>query len=101
VGVDDPAEAGGRGLERVLPRRGVELAVLTADERLRQSIGVVHEVEGEPPLYAEVALVREVLVLRGHLHDVLRLGIEVEVDLATDAAERARRPHLLEFALRA
>jgi hypothetical protein len=59
----------------------------------------VHEVEREAALHAEVALVREVLVLRGDLDDVLRLRVEVEVDLAADAAERAGGAHLLELAL--
>ena len=77
----------------------MELAVLAAHEWLREPVRVVHEVEREPPLDAEVPLVREVLVLRGDLDDVLRLGIEVQVDLAADAAERAGRPHLLERAL--
>ena len=51
----------------------MELAVLAPDERLRQPVGVMDEVEGEAALDAEVALVREVLVLRGDLDDVLRL----------------------------
>ena len=77
----------------------MQLAVLAADERLGQPVGVVDEVEREAALDAEVPLVREVLVLRRDLDDVLRLRVEVEVDLAADAAERARRPHLLERAL--
>ncbi len=77
----------------------MQLAVVAANERLGQAVGVVDEVEGEAPLDAEIPLVREVLVLRGDLDDVLRLRVEVEVDLAADSAERARRPHLLERAL--
>ena len=77
----------------------MQLAVLAADERLRQTVRVVDEVEGEAALDAEVALVREVLRLGRHLDDVLRLRIEVEVDLTADAAEGAGRPHLLELAL--
>src|SRR5262249_51899884 len=57
------------------------------------------EVEGEAALHAEVAVVRHVLRVRGDLDDALRLGIDVEVDLAADAAERARRLRLLERAL--
>ena len=70
---DDLLEAGRSGLERVLPGRRVELAVLAANERLREPVRVVDEVEGEAALDAEVALVREVLALRGDLDDVLRL----------------------------
>ena len=60
---------------------------------------MVDEVEGEAALDAEVALVRDVLRLRGHLHDPLRLRVDVEVELAADAAEGARRLRLLERAL--
>ena len=77
----------------------MELAVLAAQQRLGQAVGMVDEVEGEAALDAEVALVRDVLGLRGHLDDPLRLRIDVEVELAADAAEGARRLHLLEGAL--
>src|SRR5919106_5477987 len=93
------SEPGRGSLDRVLPRRRVELAVLAADERLREAVGVVDEVEREASLDAQVALVREVFVLRSDLDDVPRLGIEVEVDLAADSTEGAVRPHLLERAL--
>ena len=73
----------------------MELAVHAPDERLRESVGVVDEVEGEAALDEKVALVREVLVLRGDLDDVLRLRIEVEVDLAANATKCARRAYLL------
>src|SRR5262245_1174213 len=77
----------------------MQLAVRAANERLGQPVRVVHEVERKAPLDAEVALVREVLVLGGDLDDVLRLGVEGEVDLAAGPAESARRPYLLELAL--
>ena len=93
-------ETGCGGLDRMLPGGRVELAVLTAHERLREAIGVVHEVEREAALDAEVALVREVLVLRRDLDDVLRLRVEVEVDLAADAAEGAGGSNLLQCVLR-
>ena len=59
-----------------------------------QPVGVVDEVEGEAALDAEVALVRDVARVGGDLDDPLRLGIDVQVDLAADAAERARRLRL-------
>ena len=70
-----------------------------ADERLRQPVRVVDEVEGEAALDAEVALVRDVRRVGRDLDDPLRLGIDVQVDLAADAAVRARRLDLLEPAL--
>ena len=76
----------------------MEVAVLAANERLRQPVGVVDEVEREAALDAEVAFVREVLRLRRDLDDVLRLRVEIEVDLAADTAERARRAHLFQLA---
>ena len=91
-----PLEPVGGDLERVLPGRRLQLSVLTADERLGQAVRMVDEVEREAALDAEVALVRDVLGLRGHLDDPLRLGVDVQVELAADAAERARRLHLLE-----
>src|SRR5262249_24470533 len=99
VSLYHPLQARGGDVERMLPARRLELAALPADERLREPVRVMDEVEGKTALHAEVALVREVLRLRRDLDDVLRLGIEVEVDLAADAAERAGRPHLLERAL--
>ena len=74
----------------------MELAVLAADQRFGQPVGVVDEVEGEPALDAEVAVVRDVARVRRDLDDPLRLGVDVQVDLAADAAERARRLRLLE-----
>ncbi len=89
----------GCDLVGVLPGRRVQLAVLAADKGVREPVRVVDEVEREPALDAEVALVRDVVRLGGDLHDPLRLGVDVQVDLAADAAERARRLHLLEPAL--
>ena len=93
-----PLQALGGDAERVVPGRRMELAVLAADERLGQPVGVVDEVEGEAALDAEVALVRDVARVGGDLDDPLRLRVDVEVDLAADAAERAGRLHLLERA---
>src|SRR5205085_3296390 len=56
-------------------------------------------VEREAALDAEVALVRDVRRVARDLHDPLRLRIDVDVDLAADAAERARRLHLLQALL--
>jgi hypothetical protein len=89
----------GGGSEGVLPARRMELAVLAADERLGEPVRVVDEVEREAALDAEVALVRDVVGLRGHLHDPLRLQVDVQVELAAHSAERAGRLHLLEAAL--
>ena len=94
-----PQEALGGDLVRVLRRR-VELAVVAADERLGQPVRVVDEVEREAALDAEVALVRDVVRLGGHLDDALRLRVDVQVELAAGAAERAGRLDLLERALR-
>src|SRR6266516_6818559 len=88
-------------LERVLPGRLAELTVLAADERLGQAVRMVDEVEREPALDAEVALVRDVARVGGDLDDPVRLGVDVEVDLAADAAERARRLDLLQRLLAA
>jgi len=79
-------EAFRRDLVGVLPGGRVELAVLAADERFGQPVRVVDEVEGEAALDAEVALVRDVVRLRGHLDDSFRLRVDVEVELAADAA---------------
>src|SRR5262249_40262324 len=45
------------------------------------------------------ALVRDVRRVARDLHDALRLRVHVDVDLAADAAERARRLDLREAAL--
>ena len=95
----DAVEAVGGGLERVLPARLVQLAVLAAHHRLRQPVRVVDEVEREAALDAEVALVRDVVRFRGDLDDPVRLGVDVQVDLAADAAEGAGRLRLHELAL--
>ena len=47
---DDLPEAGGRGLERVLPGRRVQLAVLAADERLREPVGWWTKLNAKRPL---------------------------------------------------
>src|SRR5207342_325752 len=57
------------------------------------------EVEGEAALDAEVAVVRDVARIGGDLDDALRLRVDVEIDLAADAAERARRLRLRQGAL--
>src|SRR4051812_18955211 len=97
----DALEPVGRHLQRVLPCRGVELAVLPADERLSEPIRMVHEVEGKSPLDAEVPFVGDVARIGGDLLDPVRLRIDVDVDLTADAAERAGRLDFLQFALRA
>src|SRR5262245_66540780 len=79
----------------------MELAVLAADQRLRQPVWVVDEVEREAALDAQVALVGHIRRIRCDLHDPLRLGIDVEVDLAANAAERAGRLRLHERLLAA
>src|SRR6266542_3441746 len=78
----------------------MELSVLTPDERFREAVGVVYEVEGEAALDAEVALVRDVARVGGDLLDAVRLRIDVDVDLAADAAERAGGLDLLQGRLR-
>ena len=50
---------------------------------------MVDEVEREPALDAEVALVGDVVRLRGDLHDPVRRRVDVEVQLAAHAAEGA------------
>src|SRR5439155_2487283 len=60
---------------------------------------MVDEVEGEAALDAEVALVRDIARVGRDLDDPLRLRVDVEVDLAADATERARRLRLFEPAL--
>ena len=72
----------------------MQLAVLAADQGLGQPVGVVDEVEGEAALDAEVAVVRDVRRVGGDLDDPLRLRVDVQVDLAADAAERAGRLRL-------
>src|SRR5439155_20064172 len=96
VPVHHPLEARGGDLERVLPGRRVELAVLAAHERLGQAVRVMDEVEGEASLDAEVPFVRDVARVGRDLDDAVRRRIDVEVDLAADAAERARRLDLLQ-----
>ena len=94
VSLRHPGQSLGRGRKRVVPRGRVELAVFAADQRLRQPVGVMHEVEGEPALDAEVAVVGDVRRVRRDLDDPLRLRVDVEIDLAADAAERAGRLRL-------
>src|SRR5205823_3664424 len=53
----------------------------------------------EAALDAEVAVVRDVARVGRDLDDALRRRIDVEVDLAADAAERAGRLRLLQRAL--
>src|SRR5947209_955850 len=60
---------------------------------------MVDEVEGEAALDAEVAVVRDVARVGRDLDDLLRLRVDVEIDLAADAAERAGRLRLLQRAL--
>ena len=72
----------------------MQLPVLAADQRRRQPVRVVDEVEGEAALDAEVAVVRDVRRVGRDLDDPLRLRVDVQVDLAADAAERARRLRL-------
>ena len=72
----------------------MQLAVLAADQRRGQPVRVVDEVEGEAALDAQVAVVGDVGRVRCDLDDPLRLRVDVQVDLAADAAERARRLRL-------
>ena len=60
VPLADEGQTLGRGPESRVPVGRVQLAVLAADERLRQPVRMVDEVEGEAALDAEVAVVRDV-----------------------------------------
>src|SRR6266508_5921559 len=59
-----------------------------------QPVRMVDEVEGEAALDAEVAVVRNIRRLRCDLDDPSCFRVDVEVDLAADAAERAGRLRL-------
>ena len=60
---------------------------------------MVDEVEREAALDAEIPFVRHVMRFRRDLDDPVRVGVDVEVELAADAAEGARRLDLRQRAL--
>src|SRR5262249_47705977 len=80
-------ETAGRGPAGRLPVGRVQLAVLAADERPGEAVRMVDEVEGEAALDTEVAVVRDVARVGRDLDESLRPGIDVQIDLAADAAE--------------
>jgi hypothetical protein len=79
----------------------VELAVGAAHQRHGEPVWVVDEVVGEAPLDAQVAVVdRGARRRAGDLDHLVGLPVDVQVELAADAAEVAGGPHLLELVLR-
>ena len=93
-----PLEPVGGDLERMLPRRRMQLAVLPAHERLGQAVRVVDEVEAKRPLTQRLPSLETYSGFEVTLTIRFVSRIDVEVDLAADAAERAGRLRLLERA---